>query len=170
MDSFRILPESEAVIARGRASEILSGLEPGTTLMLISDWIFPAFAGKDYLAQARPMLISGGVAEDFRDWQGKYSAGFLKKRHPRTIMGTDGKRVFWAVIDGRDPARSLGATMEETREIAGALGLSDAINMDGGGSSQLIWQGLTVNRPSEGKERPLPYGLIMKLKSGRQEG
>ncbi|MDR0616049.1 MAG: phosphodiester glycosidase family protein [Synergistaceae bacterium] len=170
VDSFRIPPESEAVIARGRASEILSELEPGATLVLISDWIFPAFAGKDYLSQAGPMLISGGVPEDFRDWQGKYSAWFLKKRHPRTIMGTDGKRVFWAVIDGRDPARSLGATMEETREIAGALGLSDAINMDGGGSSQLIWQGLTVNRPSEGKERPLPYGLIMKLKSGRREG
>jgi exopolysaccharide biosynthesis protein len=113
--------------------------------------------------------MSGGTPRDFRDWRGKYRTGFLEKRHPRSIMGTDGKRVFWAVIDGRDPARSLGATMEGTSEIAQALGLSDAINLDGGGSSQLIWQGLTVNRPSEGKERPLPYGLMMKLKSGRQE-
>ncbi|MDR1021342.1 MAG: phosphodiester glycosidase family protein [Synergistaceae bacterium] len=33
---------------------------------------------------------------------------------------------------------SLGATMEEARESAAALRLESAINLDGGGSSQLV--------------------------------
>jgi hypothetical protein len=76
-------------------------------------------------------------------------------------MGTDGKRMIWAVIDGRSSIHSRGATMEETRWIAKSLGLTTALNMDGGGSSQLIWRGVMMNSPSDGKERPLPYVVMM---------
>jgi hypothetical protein len=33
--------------------------------------------------------------------------------------------------------------------------------MDGGGSSELIWRGIVANMPSDGKERPLPYAVLM---------
>jgi exopolysaccharide biosynthesis protein len=80
-------------------------------------------------------------------------------------MGTDGIRIFWIVIDGRDPIHSLGATMEEAKDAALALGLKSAINLDGGASSQLVWMGMTVNKPSGEKERLLPYAVIMRPKN-----
>lgn len=90
-----------------------------------------------------------------------FKAAVLEKRHPRTIAGTDGKRSFWAVIDGRSSLHSRGTTIDETRWVAKSLGLISAINMDGGGSSQLIWRGIMANAPSDGKERPLPYAILV---------
>jgi hypothetical protein len=157
----------ELIAARGRAREALRDVVQGDSLRIISDWADPIFAEKDYMIQAGPLLLLDGTPQVFSDGSAKYGTGFLKKRHPRTIMGTDGDRIFWAVIDGRDPIHSLGATMEETRESAAALGLKSAINLDGGGSSQLVWRGVIANKPSEGRERPLPYAII--VKSNRQD-
>ena len=89
-----------------------------------------------------------------------FKSDIIDKRHPRTIVGTDGNRLIWAVIDGRNAVHSLGTTMDETRWVAGALGLTTAVNMDGGGSSELIWRGIIANIPSDGKERPLPYAVL----------
>ncbi|MDR1579754.1 MAG: phosphodiester glycosidase family protein [Synergistaceae bacterium] len=154
--------EGEIVVARGRSREMLSDLAPGAPLRIVSNWSAPVFAGQDYLIQAGPLLLNDGLPQNFSDNKGNYRKSFLKNRHPRTIAGTDGAKIFWAVIDGRDPIHSLGATMEEAKSIALALGLKSAINLDGGGSSQLIWMGMTVNKPSGGKERLLPYAVIMK--------
>jgi hypothetical protein len=161
--------EGELVVARGRAREMLSGLAPGSSLRLISDWAAPVFAGQDYLIQAGPLLLNDGLPQNFSNGQGNYRKSFLKNRHPRTIVGTDGIRIFWVVIDGRDPIHSLGATMEEAKDAALVLGLKSAINFDGGGSSQLIWMGMTANKPSGGKERLLPYGVIMKPKETNRQ-
>ena len=40
------------------------------------------------------------------------------------------------------------------------LGCVDAINLDGGGSTTLNILGLTVNRPSDGAERPVANGVM----------
>lgn len=42
-----------------------------------------------------------------------------------------------AVIDGRAKGQAAGATIAETAYIARLLGLTDALNLDGGGSSAL---------------------------------
>ena len=87
----------------------------------------------------------------------------LNMRHPRTIVGTDGKRVMWAVIDGRDNMHSVGATIEETRKVCKWLGMTTALNLDGGGSSSLWWRGNTFSLPSNSNdtERPIPYGVLI---------
>ncbi len=59
-------------------------------------------------------------------------------RHPRTIVGTDGKRVMWAVIDGRDNMHSVGATIEETRKVCKWLGMTTALNLDGGDQLSMV--------------------------------
>jgi len=104
------------------------------------------------------MLIRGGAPVGDGE---TFNNDLTERRHPRTIVGTDGNRMIWAVIDGRSSVHSLGTTMDETRWVARALGLTNAINMDGGGSSQLIWRGITANMPSDGRERPLPYAVLM---------
>jgi exopolysaccharide biosynthesis protein len=55
---------------------------------------------------------------------------------------------------------SGGATLEETARVMLRLGCLDAINLDGGGSSTLHLFGLTLNRPSDGKERPVANGVL----------
>ncbi|TYC07147.1 phosphodiester glycosidase family protein [Micromonospora sp. WP24] len=80
-------------------------------------------------------------------------------RNPRTIAGTtqDGKIVL-ATIDGRQTT-SVGTTMDETAAVAQALGLTDAINLDGGGSTSMAVAGALVNHPG-GSERAVGDALV----------
>ena len=88
----------------------------------------------------------------------------LNRRHPRTFVGTDGSRVFWGVVDGRDNMHSVGMTIEELRTFCiKGLALTDALNLDGGGSSSIWWRGMTFSQPSNDSdvERPIPYAVLM---------
>ncbi|MDR1019750.1 MAG: phosphodiester glycosidase family protein [Synergistaceae bacterium] len=146
------------VLARGRSRDLLDYLEPGAPLNIVTDWETPAFSACTNLIQAGPLLVRNG---QFISSPETFKPDITDKRHPRTIMGSDGSRTFWAVIDGRNSIHSRGTTIEETRWVARSLGLVNAINMDGGGSSQLLWRGIMMNWPSDGKQRPLPYALLM---------
>lgn len=146
------------IVARGLSRNLLEELQPGSTVNVVSQWDDRSFLDCTDVIQAGPMLL---LNDQFTKNPETFKADVLDKRHPRTIMGSDGERVFWAVVDGRSPIHSRGATISETRWIAKALGLKNAINMDGGGSSQLIWRGILINSPSDGKERPLPYAVLM---------
>ena len=73
-------------------------------------------------------LCDVGVAEPF---------GYIA--HPRTVAGIcgDGK-VIVAVIDGRRPWHSNGATLTDAALLLKAHGAVRGINLDGGGSSTFI--------------------------------
>jgi hypothetical protein len=74
--------------------------------------------------------------------------GSFFDRNPRTIAGTTkDNRILLATIDGRQ-STSVGTTMQETAAVANALGMHDAVNLDGGGSSTMSVGGRLVNRPS----------------------
>jgi len=62
----------------------------------------------------------------------------LTDRHPRSAAGisVDGKYLYLLVIDGRQ-LKSIGCTEAETALLLKALGASEGINFDGGGSSAL---------------------------------
>ncbi|MFE7216636.1 phosphodiester glycosidase family protein [Streptomyces sp. NPDC057611] len=87
-------------------------------------------------------------------------AGSFFERNPRTIAGTtrDGKIVL-ATIDGRMTS-SVGTTMDETAAVADALGMHDAVNLDGGGSTTMSVEGALVNRPSGTTERAVGDALV----------
>lgn len=92
-----------------------------------------------------PLLISGGIPEVFKDVK------FNTNRHPRTAVGIldDGSKVF-VVVDGRS-SKSQGVTMEEIQKIMLWLGCTDAMNLDGGGSSSMVVRGKVVNHPCDNK-------------------
>lgn len=75
------------------------------------------------------------------------------KKHPRSAIGYDPKRnvLIFLVVDGRQPGVSEGATRRELAEWMRARGATEALNLDGGGSSQLaLLQGgkpRLVNQP-----------------------
>ena len=96
------------------------------------------------------------------------SAQFYDKRHPRTAVGTDDKGyVYYVVIDGRFKDQGDGASIWETARICELLGMTNAINLDGGGSTTL-WGEETgvINHPYDNKkfdhdgERKVPNLLI----------
>jgi Phosphodiester glycosidase len=83
-------------------------------------------------------------------------------RQPRTAIGVtaDGK-ILLVVIDGRQPRWSRGATLGELRTILRDLGAVDALNLDGGGSSEMVVEGQVVNRPSDGRERRITNAVLV---------
>jgi len=84
-------------------------------------------------------------------------------RHPRTVLGlsADRARLFLAVIDGRASSR-IGMTCVEEAQLMQELGASDAVNMDGGGSSAMWLAGAgTVGRPSDGSARVVANHLAV---------
>lgn len=84
----------------------------------------------------------------------------LTHRNPRTVAGTtrEGKVVL-ATIDGR-MTTSVGTTMDETAAVANALGMTDAVNLDGGGSTTMSVEGTLVNHPSGPTERSVGDALV----------
>ncbi len=82
---------------------------------------------------------------------------------PRTAVGTtDDNKLLAVVVDGR--GSSIGATYNDIAEIMLDMGVTNAINLDGGGSSEMIAinhnnVNVVKNNPSDGKERNISNGL-----------
>jgi len=78
-----------------------------------------------------------------------------KVRHPRTAAGVDrsGRVLTLLIVDGRQPDWSIGATLPELAELLIERGVDDAVNLDGGGSTSLLYLDpqtgrVVTNRPS----------------------
>ena len=86
--------------------------------------------------------------------------GSFFARHPRTFAGTGaGGKIMLVTIDGRRPD-SVGSTLAETAAVARSLGLRDAVNLDGGGSTTMSVRGGLVNQPSGSSERAVGDALV----------
>ncbi|OYU77488.1 MAG: hypothetical protein CFE32_05350 [Alphaproteobacteria bacterium PA3] len=117
---------------------------------------------------AGPLLVQGGVLKvDPKN----------VTRHPRSILGVNaaGDRMWLVAIDGRQKGYSEGASFAESALILQALGAADAINLDGGGSTALVYRDpvrgpRVLNRPIQGgipgTERPVAthIGVFTKTK------
>jgi exopolysaccharide biosynthesis protein len=82
-------------------------------------------------------------------------------RHPRTVLGWNDKSFFMVVVDGRQPGLSMGMTYPELAEMMLNFGCTEAVNIDGGGSSTFWLGGKIMNSPSDGRERSIANGLIV---------
>lgn len=66
---------------------------------------------------------------------------------PRTGIGqrADGTVIF-VVIDGRQPTWSIGATLRDLMNVFEDYDAVNAINLDGGSSSELVYDGKVMNK------------------------
>lgn len=86
---------------------------------------------------------------------------------PRTFFGYTSKgKVYMITADGRAAGYSMGLTYPEMGDIMKAIGCMRAVNLDGGGSSQMLVRQpdgslMIRNRPSDGKERPVINGWMI---------
>jgi exopolysaccharide biosynthesis protein len=106
------------------------------------------------LTNGVPQLIKNGKIEI--TWQEeKTSKAFVETRHPRTAVAKlkDGKFLM-ITVDGRSE-QSAGIGLEYLAKLLLELGATDAMNLDGGGSTTMFLDGKIVNKPSdkEGERR-----------------
>jgi Phosphodiester glycosidase len=80
-----------------------------------------------------------------------------KRPYPRTAVAIDrsGRKLWLLIADGKQPGYSHGASLPELTALAQELGATDAINLDGGGSTTLVaevkGQPQVLNAPIHGK-------------------
>lgn len=78
------------------------------------------------------------------------------RREPRTAIGQiDTLHYAVIVADGRQEGYSIGMTLPELQDVFISLGAQTAINLDGGGSAEMWFNGEIINRPSGGTERKI---------------
>ncbi len=66
------------------------------------------------------------------------------------MIGTAGDGRIWLItVDGRNKALSLGMSFAELQTLITRVGLVDALNLDGGGSTTMVVKGAVVNHPSD---------------------
>ena len=121
--------------------------------------------GSDRTSQvvgAFPVLLARG--ERVGDLLVSENPSFAAARHPRTAVGFDPSRGhLWLVgVDGRQPGYSDGMTLPELADLLQALGVTEAVNLDGGGSTVMVLEGIAVSRPSDSEgERPVVNALAV---------
>jgi hypothetical protein len=89
------------------------------------------------------------------------SAARSSERHPRSAFGWNERHCFLIVVDGRQAGLSVGMTLAELSEFLVELGCQEAINLDGGGSTELILDGQVLNSPCYGRERATATSLLV---------
>jgi hypothetical protein len=88
-------------------------------------------------------------------------------RHPRTMISVRGGKLYLVAVDGRQPGHSDGITMAEGAYYLQSLGMEQAINVDGGGSTTCFIRmpgddrPVLCNRPSDGFERMVGNALAI---------
>lgn len=102
-----------------------------------------ADGAQQVLAFGPALVENGTVAVEPGDEVGKAMAN-----NPRTAIGitAEGHYLF-VVSDGRTRA-STGLTLRELAEFMQSLGAVTAYNLDGGGSSTMVFCGQVVNQPT----------------------
>lgn len=106
-------------------------------------------------------LVHDGVAQHATLPHGEYTCSV---QHPRTLLGLsrDKRKLFMVVVDGRAPsAGRTGMTCREAADYMVSIGAHWALNLDGGGSSEMVVGGRIVNVPSDGRERAVPTHLAV---------
>lgn len=104
-----------------------------------------------------PALIVDG--EDVVD--GSYCMGI----QPRTaIAQAENGDLMVLVVDGRQIGYSLGCTVADCKDVLLEYNAYQAMNLDGGSSSIMYYEGKLINKPSSvgGVGRYMPNALIVK--------
>ncbi len=160
-----IPPDGFVVSANGSAVENFANVQIGDRFKFEEDYINVEYTGDFneaiHVIGAGPTLVKGGkvyVTADAEQFPDDISIG----RAPRSAVGITkyGDYIF-AVVDGRQ-AHSKGCTLTEwARILINNFGAVEAINLDGGGSTELFFKGSLVNSPSDGNERPVGDALTI---------
>ena len=155
--SQRIPPEGAVIAARGVQAYALRKLKVGdaVTLSLALD---PEKGQIEQAVSGGPRLVRDG-AVSVEHLLERFAESFAARRHPRSGLGTRNGTLVLVAVDGRQPGYSEGMTLYEFAKLFVELNCTDAMNLDGGGSTTIVVRDRVVNSPSGGSERALVNAL-----------
>jgi len=163
----RILPET-MVLSIGPA---LAGSSPRVQAgaeLIISTATSPGLRGVKAAISGGPVLVRDGKRQRLKlPVEDSYEFSSMLERHPRSAIGWNGDYFFLVTVDGRQKHFSVGMTLDELAACLVELGCQEAVNLDGGGSATLWFDGKVQNRPCDGFERPVANSLVVLKKKPR---
>lgn len=144
------------LVGREQGADLLRQLQPGDAATVSFRLVSPDVPAFRFAVGGFPILHDGQPLAGLDD----------SVTAPRTSAGlsADGGTLYLATVDGRAEV-SGGLTVSELADLMRFFGASDALNLDGGGSSTLVdrepgQSGVTVqNDPSDGSERAVANGI-----------
>ncbi len=140
----------------------LINTEPAEASVVVDDEGRVTIAKFDKLPEGARHVVSGS---QMLLTNGRITArGSVLAPHTAAGVNPDRTRLILLVVDGRLLSHSVGMTEPQLAQEMLRLGCSDAINLDGGGSSTLVvregsgaWE--VLNRPSDGHDLKIPLSL-----------
>ncbi len=118
----------------------------------------------DQLIGGGPMLVRNGYK--FVSWGREvfFDSGVsLVERDPRSAIGIreeNGQQTLYlVVVEGRRGDHARGLSLQELADLMIRQNIQQAMNLDGGGSSALYFNGRIVNNTSDGHERKIKSAI-----------
>ena len=122
-------------------------------VLKISTATLPSLAGVEVAIGGGPVLLRDGKPQPM-------NVSKAMDAHPRAAVGWNEKALFFVVVDGRQRS-SIGMTLPELAGFLIELGCVHAMNLDGGGSAEVLVNGKIVNSPCYGHERDTANALVL---------
>lgn len=142
----------------GSAATNLARLKPGDRLKL-STATSPAIPKAMTAVGGGPILVHGGKETP---WPAKTrTVDYGQPRHPRTAIGFNQRYLYLVAVDGRQKELSLGMSFVELASLMKQIGCTEALNLDGGGSTTFWLDGKILNSPSDKRERSVANSVMI---------
>ena len=122
----------------------------------------PDWQNVTHIISGGPYLVKNG--EKFIDTKEQKLLA-IGGRNPRTAIGyTADNKLILVAVDGRENS-SIGLTLNELANLMKELGCTNAMNLDGGGSTVMYVNGRIVNKPQTQGGIALSNALTVKTVS-----
>ena len=158
--SVGIAPGSAVLVARGIAATKLQAEAPVGTTVALRLILQPGWDAVGDAIGGGPVLVRSGRPV-YRANEA-FETSLLAPRHPRSAVGqTADGRILLVAVDGRQSGYSVGMTTFEMAQTLVRLGAVRGMQLDGGGSTTLAFDGKILNRPSDKTERPISNALML---------
>jgi exopolysaccharide biosynthesis protein len=159
----RLAAGTIALTGREDGAAVVRSLDVGDRVEVSSRLVPDSGTAPGFAVGGSPILFDGEPVAGLDD----------SERAPRSAVGNsaDGRHMWLVTLDGRQ-SDSVGVTLRELAALLREMGVDDAVNLDGGGSSTLVHRSsgadevAVVNDPSGSSPRLVPNGIGIFRSSG----
>ena len=163
-------PFDACLTVTGDAKAVMSVLEVGDVIEITSTWT-PLDADAAVVSSSQiENLVTGNsvIMHNGELTDRNYEDGYNTPAYSRTCYGTsaDGKHLYLLVIDksaSKQYGTSVGCTTAEACEILRQMcpDVNEMVNMDAGGSAEMLVHGKVINTTTEGTPRGVACGWMV---------
>ena len=166
VDNGKVVEISKKSLLIPKSGFVLVGTEKSFSALKVNDQInisfstTPNWTGVNHAVSGGPYLIKDG--QIFVDTFAQ-KFGPISGLNPRTAVGyTKDNRFIMITVDGRQKG-SIGLTLNDLAKLMKEFGCYNAMNFDGGSSTQMYVNNKVVNNPLNKGGNMVGSGLIVKV-------